>query len=294
MSKHSFTIGLLVSCLVALLAIASCGGGAGSPLSDEALNGNSNESTQIAQPDALVTVTMPTLRQVSAPTPPDDLLEIDPAPDWFDHIWLALHESLAHGDNAIDVLTPTYKSSSTTVESVITGWHVGPGGTINPEFSDALVLASEPGEMAYATFGFKDIPDGEEMLTITAHGYGAFGSHENNGLYIGIGSMEKGMYKWFGPYAPDADEYKVSTWGLDTANSDGHGYVTFAVYNGDQFTLLDLQVTIGDRTVFPGFDWDAIEILPLIPPGGYFDMDLINPEDLVIPIPHPDPPFPGI
>jgi hypothetical protein len=296
MSKHTFSIGLLVSCLVALLAIASCGGGASSPLNDlEAASGNTADSQSLApMPDVLVSDTLPTLHQVSAPSPGDFEQIIDPIPDWWDNVWLTLHDSLASGDNVIDTLTPTYKSSNTTVESVLSGFHVGPGGTIIPEYSDALVLSSSPDHIAYATFGFTDIPDGEEILTITAHGHGAFESHANNGLYIGLGDMADGKYRWFGPYAPDAAEYKISTFGLDTANSNGRGYLTFAVYNGDQFTLTSLEVSVGERQLFPGFNWDLVQIQPLLPPDGYFNMDLIHPEDIVVPIPLPDPPLPGM
>jgi len=289
-------IGLLVSCLVAALSIASCGGGAGSPLDAvEATDGSNQVIAATDSPDVLNSDQMPSLREASAPNP-GDYLEIDPVPDWWDSYFLAIHDSLASGDNVIDVTTPTYKNSNASVESVIAGFHINGMGDIVPEYQDALVLSSNPGEMAYATFGFSDIPDGEEMLTITAHGYGNYGSHPNNGLYIGIGDMEDGVYEWFGPYAPDASEYKVSTWGLDTANSSGRGYVTFAVYNGDEFVLMDLEVEVGERQFFPGFDWDLIEIPSLIPPGGYFEMPWLSPQDLLddLPIPLPDPPMPEI
>ena len=285
-------IGLLVSCLVAVFAIASCGGGTNSPLDGvEAASSNQVVADNSQVPDVLISEQMPTLREVSGPAPsPGDFLEIDPIIDWFDHIFLALHDTLSSGDNVIDVTTPTYKNSNTSVETVLTGFHVDGWGHLIPEYGDALVLASEPGEMAYATFGFSGIPSGEEILSILAHGYGSFGTHDGNGLYIGIGNMDDGMYKWFGPYAPDAMEYEVSTWGMDTANSSGRGYVTFAVYNGDQFTLTDMQVTVGERFVHPGFDWDLIEIGNLLPPGGYFAMDMIDPSDF---FPIPDP-MPGI
>ncbi len=288
-------IGLLVSCLAAVLSIASCGGGAGSPLGDvEAANNNNNQLLTDSQaPSVLVSQEMPSLREASAPNP-GDYFEVDPIPDWFDSYFIALHDSLGSGDNVIDVTTPTYKSGNTTAESVITGWHIDPWGDLIPEYGDALVLSSEPLNMAYATFGFTDIPDGEEMLTITAHGYGNFGSHEGNGLYIGVGDMADGIYRWFGPYAPDASEYKVSTMGMDTANSSGRGYVSFVVYNGDEFVLTDLEISVGERMTFPGFNWDLVEIGQLLPPGGYFDMNLIDPNELGLPIPLPDPPHPDI
>jgi hypothetical protein len=153
------------------------------------------------------------------------------------------------------------------------------------------VLESNEGDMAYATFGFQDIPAGEHIKQVRAVGYGSYGDHDGNGLYIGMGNMAEGSYKWYGPYGPSEDEYIVKTWGMDTSNDDNRGYVTFAVYNGDSFTITGLEVTVGEHELF--FPWAELIIPEMQLPGGYFNMDLINPGDYLEELPIPDP-LPGL
>jgi hypothetical protein len=250
--------------VVAVLAAVSCSGTAVSPLGGDAEATSSENSFEgyAISIGPIVSPTPPTPREASAPDwgEFDEIVEPELPPWMQELIFDGMHISLTSGENDVDHTDYMYSSDNVTVIPDIGG--------------DRVELASTPAAMSYVTYGFKDIPDGEEILRLEVTGTGAFGTGAGDGLYIGLGDYRRGAIRWVGPYAAE-DDWVVNIWFMDNTNDQQRAYLTLAVAGGDTAEIEGLRVFVGGAPdVFhePILEQVAMEI-PLpdpfyeLPPG---------------------------
>jgi len=261
-------LGLAVSCLAAVLAVG-CGGMQSSPLGDaEAVLDNGGSDS--GQSQAYVSDGFLSLHEVSKLAEEEELLPYDPEeyPQPSDLLWLLRHQSVASGENELDHTLMLAHSSNAEVTTGIVGWTLDGGGHIVPEYGDVVRLESSAGEMSYVTYALKDIPDGEEIRKIEIDGIGEFGTHAGAGLWIGVGDMDSGAYNWYGPKTETSGGYELSLFNPSSANDAHRAYFTLAVYNGDEFQINEIRVTIGEPAEFttPPFEMEFLfEVMPYEP-----------------------------
>jgi hypothetical protein len=250
--------------VVAVLAAVSCSGTAVSPLGGdtEATSPESSFEGYAVSIGPIVSPVPPSPRAASEPEwgEFDDIIEPEPSPWLQELLFDAMHISLTSGENDVDHTDYLYSSDNATVIPA-------PG-------DDHVELASTPDAMSYVTYGFKDIPAGEEILRVEVAGTGTFGAEASSGLYIGLGDYRRGAIRWVGPYAAE-DDWVVNVWFMDNTNDHQRAYLTLAVSGGDAAEIEDLRVFVGGMPdVFrePILEEVAIEV-PLpdpfheLPPG---------------------------
>jgi hypothetical protein len=238
----------MVLCLAALAALTGCQSGSPLDLGDEALSDTQNAG----EAPAPIVSDEPVLPKGSS-----DWQQFDPevSETLKDLLFDLRHIPLQSGDNCcIDPQDYMYKSSNVEHD----------GGDV--------VLKSTTGQMSYVTYGFRNIPEGEEIIKVTVRGtmdtqlFNPFG-----GLYIGISDYDLGQFRWFGPLGTE-NEYELPLWNIDTTNDSQRAYVTLAVYNGDHYTVQDIDVKVGTQFVIPDFDWKLFEMREYFQPDGTLDL----------------------
>lgn len=273
MSRHYIHSSLLLSSLAAAALISSCGAnGASMDSADQDLIAPParSDAPQVAALDGHVVAPQPLL--------PDEGKGVS---DWFDlpdiHIpdlgpvfdfdawWESQHIDVVSGENAIPLDSPIMYSDNVTAVPMITGWHDVGLGILVPEIGTGLDMLSAPGEMSYAMFGLKGIPDGEDVVNVQLQGQLAPGAGDTHGVYIGIGNYDENSFRWYGPYDLASGEKELSFYNIDTTNSSGHAYVTLAVWGGDELELSNLDITIDTMIHFEIPDFE----IPELPAWGF-------------------------
>jgi predicted small lipoprotein YifL len=247
----------MVLCLAALAALTGCQSGSPLDLNDEALN----DSQNVGEAPEPIVNPEPVLPKEAA-----EYKQVDPGHAKLieDVLFDLRHIPLESGDNNdIDQGAYMYQSDNVTEEEVQVGTHIEIDEYGNMwvvgEYNTDVILKSTTGEMSYVTYGFKNIPEGEEIIKVTVRGtmntqmFNPFG-----GLYIGVSDYDNGNFRWFGPLGTEC-EYELNLWNIDTTNSKQRAYVTLAVYNGDHYTVQDIDVRVGKQLIIPGFNWDLLK-----------------------------------
>jgi hypothetical protein len=265
----------MVLCLAALAAFAGCQSGSPLGVSDEALSDSQNVGDQ----QSPIVADQPALPKGSS-----DFQQIDPglSKQLQDMLYAMKHIPLESGENNdIDLGKYLDKSDNATEKSTYVGSHYQDDGyghmIVISEYRTDIVLQSGTGEMSYVTYGFRNIPEGEQLTKITVRGtmdtqmFNPFG-----GLYIGVSDYDHGNFRWFGPLGTE-NEYTLNLFNINTTNSKQRAYVTLAVYNGDDYTVQDLDVKVGSQFFYPGFDWDK-EFNLFLNNEGIFDLGRLTPE----------------
>ena len=237
--------------VVTLLLSASCSGSAISPL------GESEATTEVvaSQPapasDAIVLAEPPSPRLASAPANPGD--EVTEQFDWLG--FYLKHVPLESGENDVDVTQFLYRSANAFIDH-------------DDIYLNHVDLHSTETEMSYVTYGFRNIPEGENIVRVEIFGDGIFGDGPFNGLYIGISNAAKGTYEWAGPFQPGMD-WALDVWNLDSADDNNRAYMTFAVYGGDMAEIRELKVWVNGMQVMQApeleFMFDYVRFTDPIP-----------------------------
>lgn len=245
----------VVSCsvAVAMLAVVSCSGNAVSPLgeSTEASYSVDSEGNQYGSVGPMVADSpiLPKGSSEPAPEIDDDMIEVDPHDLLDDLIFNLKHIELLSGENEVDHKNYMYHS-----ENAYTNF-------------DEVRLASTEEQMSFVTYGFRNIPEGEEIRRVEVTGNGDFA--EGTGLWIGIGDPEKETFKWTGPYTNE-DDWVLNMFFMDNTNDLQRAYLTLAVSGGDMAYIHGLTVHVGG--------------LPEVEYGPIFEMG-----EYMIPLPDPFP-----
>ena len=219
------------SVAVGVLLAASCSGTAVSPLGEgvEADQDEMGYAQGFLENGTIVLSSPPSPRAASeqADLIDDSIMEeYDP----FDDLLFGLaHIPLVSGENEVDHQDYLYHSENVDNDS--------------DDFLDYVVLASEAGSMSFVTYGFREIPEGENITRVEVGGEGTFGDGAGNGLYIGIGDPEADTYEWIGPYRNE-DEWSVNTPFMDNTNDQQRAYLTLAVAGGDRARISRLIIHV--------------------------------------------------
>lgn len=259
MSKFKHSVLILIALSLAALS-ASCGGGA--PLAPEAPAGQAASSTVNSQPSQLP---LPDGESSSGIAWDGTLVSTEDSPvlyrsasDWFDSIdwggfgdldwpaiWNAMHQPLADGDNSLDVRAGISRSSNATDDGIFNGFLPGPLGELYPDYVYGVLLTSAPGQMSYITYGLRDVPAFEDVLSVSVDAYGGFlGDDNQHGLYIGVSDYYNGRWQWYGPFKADALQ-DINIVRTPMFNTDGYGYITLACSEGDSYGIRGVSVKVG-------------------------------------------------
>jgi hypothetical protein len=250
----------VVSCsvAVAMLAVVSCSGNAVSPLGDntEASYSVDSQGNMFGSVGPM-TVDSPVLpKSSSGPGPEidDDMIEVDPHDLLDDLLFNMMHIALESGENEVDHKGYMYHSENAYINF------------------DEVRLASEETAMSFVTYGFRNIPAGEEIRRVEVTGNGEFS--EGSGLWIGIGDPEKDTFKWTGPYSNE-DDWVLNMYFMDNTNDLHRAYLTLAVSGGDAAYIHGLDIYVGGLPVLehePIFEMGEYMIpLPDPFPDGFLD-----------------------
>jgi len=262
------------SVVVSLMLFAGCSGQAVSPLGDEADYDEIGDATAFMEDGSITMDAPPSPRQASAPG--DDLIsdELEEVFDWM--TYYMAHIPLATGENEVDVTKFLYHSANAFVDH-------------DDIYLNHVDLNSEPGGISYVTYGFRDIPAGENITRVEVWGDGIFGDGDENGLYIGIGDPDADTYKWIGPFK-SGEEWAFNAWFMDNVNDLQRAYLTFVVSNGDMAEIRELRVYVDGM---PEIGFEVEGLLERVA----FDSPLPDPETVGPPHgwdgPWPDP-APGV
>jgi hypothetical protein len=239
----------VVSCsvAVAMLAVVSCSGSAVSPLGDntEASYSVDSQGNQYGSVGPM-TVDSPILPKGSSEPGPeidDDMIEVDPHDLLDDLMFNLMHIALESGENEVDHKGYMYHSENAYINF------------------DEVRLASEETAMSFVTYGFRNIPEGENIQRVEVTGSGDFA--EGTGLWIGIGDPKKDTFKWTGPYTNE-DDLVLNMYFMDNTNDLQRAYLTLAVSGGDMAYIHGLEIHVGG---LPGIEMEPIfEMGELIDP----------------------------
>jgi len=249
----------MVLCLVTLATVASCQ--AGSPLdpSDEAANINGN--TEVTEN----IVTQPVLPKEGSGI--WDLID-DYVIDFSDLLFNLKHQSLVTGNNDIDHMKTVLRSNNVVESTHYSKPKIVPDGNggweIQIDQLESIELHSTFEDMSFVTYGFKDIPVGQQITKIKVEGYLANPLfNPSGGLYIGVSDYGKSTYRWYGPLGTE-DEYEVNLYKVDTTNSDQRAYVTLAVFGSDAIGITKVEIEVGEPKMLPigELPFDFLEVIP--------------------------------
>lgn len=244
------------SVVVAMLFALGCSGTAVSPLGSGAETDidqlgyaaefDSNGSIYVASP--------PSPRQASAPG--EDLLDDSIAEPIDPLAWYLAHIPLVSGENEIDVTDYLYHGDGAFVDH-------------DDIYLNHVDLSSEPGGTSYVTYGFRNIPEGENIIRVEIMGEGYFGDDESDGLYVGISDPATDTYKWVGPFKTGED-WALNLWFMDNVNDSQRSYLTLMVADGDYAEIREMRVFVGEPPHI-GFEHELLEKVlfddPLPGPG---------------------------
>ena len=256
------------SVVVAMLFALGCSGTAVSPLGNAAETDVDELGYAAEYIDGSIYVSSPpSPRAASAPGDyifDDSIIEyIDPLLFYFSHI------PLVSGENEVDVTEFMYHGDGAFIDH-------------SDIFLSYVMLDSEPGTTSYVTYGFRDIPDGENITRVEVMGEGYFDDGAGNGLYIGISDPVADTYEWVGPFK-NGEDWAVNMWFMDNTSDLHRAYLTLMVAGGDDAEIRDLTIVVN------GMPEIGIEVESILERVAFDDPlpDLL--EDFPGPIPDPLP-----
>jgi len=256
------------SVVVAMLAAMGCSGTAVSPLGGSAeTDVDSTYSVAYDGSGAIYLASPPSPRQASAPA--DDLLDDSIAEIFDPMLFYFAHIPLASGENEVDVTQFLYHGDGAFVDH-------------DDIFLNHVDLHSDPGTTSYVTYGFRDIPEDENITRVEVMGEGYFGDGDGNGLYIGISDPVADNYQWAGPFK-NGEDWAINLWFMDNVTDSQRAYLTLMVANGDDAEIRGLTVFVD------GMPEIEIHLEPIIEPVHLGDPLPGALEDYPGPIPHPLP-----
>lgn len=269
MSRHYITSSMLLTSIVSAALISGCGAMGGSmDAADQDLLAApaSYDAPPEGGSDNHITAPQPVLPDESKGASdwfdmPDIEIPLDII-DW-DAWWESLHIAVTGGENDLPLDEYMMASSNVSEQLVITGYEEVFPGIIIPILGPGLKLAAGENEMAYAMFGLKDVPAGQNIVNVHLAGTLTPGSGDEHGVYIGISNYNTDAYKWYGPVDLSGGEADQSTYFLNCANEAAHAYLVIAVWDGDEFVMSDLDVTIDTLIDIPDFDIPEIPAFEL-------------------------------
>jgi hypothetical protein len=252
-----------------MLFALGCSGTAVSPLGN-AVETDTDElgyAAEFTSDGSIYVSSPPSPRAASAPGDyifDDSIIEhIDPLLFYFSHI------PLVSGENEIDLTQFMYHGDGAYIDH-------------SDIYLNYVVLDSEPGTTSYVTYGFRDIPEGENITRVELLGDGIFGDGAGNGLYIGIGDPEADTYEWVGPFK-NGEDWAVNMWFMDNTSELQRSYITLMVANGDDASIYTMKVYVNGM---PEIGYEAESIIERV----MLDDPIPGPmEDFPFPIPDPHP-----
>ncbi len=255
-SKNNLIKVVSWSVAVGVLLLVSCSGTAVSPLGEgvEADQDDMGYAQAFLENGTIVMQSPPSPRAAAEQAEQIDdsiMEEYDPMHDL---LFSLAHIPLVSGENEVDYLDYLYHSEDVFVD--------------HDDFFSYVVLRSEVGGMSFVTYGFRDIPEGENITRVEVLGEGYFGDGPSNGIYLGIGDPEADTYEWVGPFK-NGEEWAINTPFMDNTNDQQRAYLTIAVAGGDEAGFRGLTV--------------YVDGMPVV------DVDDIIPEELLDPFPGPLP-----
>jgi hypothetical protein len=214
-------------------------------------------------PNGSITVASPpSPRAASAP---GDYVVDDSITEYIDPMeFFNLHIPLVHGENDVDVTKFMYNSDNAFIDH-------------EDMFLNHVDLNSEPGTTSFVTYGFRNIPEGENITRVEIWGEGYFGTSASNGLYIGIGDPELDTYKWVGPLKI-GDEWALNCPFMDNTNDHQRAYLTLMVANGDDAEIREMIVFVNGMPLIGEQDLIPEQLLDPFP--GPLPDDWLGPEGL--------------
>jgi len=254
-----------------MLFAMGCSGTAVSPLGNTAETDvdELGYAVEFDSSGPIYSATIPSPRQASAPA--DSILDDSIAEVFDPMLWYFAHIPLASGENEVDVTEYLYHGDGAFVDH-------------DDIFLNHVDLRSDPGTISYVTYGFRDIPDAENITRVEVLGEGYFGDGAGNGLYIGISDPIAETYQWAGPFKTGED-WAINLWFMDNVNDAQRSYLTLMVCNGDDAEIRGLTVYVD------GMPEIEFEVDPIIEPIHFGDPLPGLLDDYPGPIPDP---LPGI
>lgn len=239
---------------LSLLALASCGGGVPIDLNGEAATNASStpgDVDLIGEAYSAAVLDEPVLPKDASDLQIMPVEEAEMTEQGFSDMHVSLHE----GHNGVEIGDYLAASADVAPGTVLGPpvWHMDGEGNLvyGPREYDAVNLTSTPGNVSFVTYGFKDIPEDKEITGLLITGLSdAELSNPGAGLYVGIGDYESGAYRWYGPLGTKS-KYELTFRDLDSTNDQQRGYITLAVYGGDIYNLIGLNLSVSDRIVPP-------------------------------------------
>ena len=251
------------SVVVAMLFALGCSGTAVSPL------GNAVETdvdeigyAAVMTPDGAITVSSPpSLRNTSELGDLRELIEeANPGLEGIhdsliESVFESMHIPLVSGENEVDVTDFLFACESAYVDH-------------SDVYLNYLVLDSEPGTTSFATFGFRDIPEGEYITRVELIGTGSFGDGASCGLYIGIGDPDMGTYEWAGPFK-NGEDWALNIWFMDNTTALQRAYVTLLVANNDDAEIYQMKVYVNGMPEIHLEEQTVLQKIPFDDPFPY-------------------------
>jgi hypothetical protein len=154
----------------------------------------------------------------------------------FDANFASLHQQQPYGVSDMSLLDYLYASNNA-------GPVVIPGSSQTaPAYG--VALRSDARSVSFVTYGLYDPQANTQIQSVELEGAASTGRQQDSGLYVGIRQFGEPRYRWYGPFQPNdrwrADAERLSTMGRGTA-----GYVTLAVFNGDEARIDRLSIELG-------------------------------------------------
>jgi hypothetical protein len=172
---------------------------------------------------------------------PDIELDIDEFIDW-GVIFDGMHQSVAAGDNELDIQDYMYKSDDVYNDTKIVGFG---GWPPTPILGPVVCMDAYP-NLSFITYGLKDIPAGKQVNSIQVEGWNSLGYETE--VYIGLSDMGNAAYEWYGPYEISETGSVLANMPIldNNVSAEGRSYITLALYNHDAVNIDGVSVEIGD------------------------------------------------
>lgn len=262
MYKNAVTLMIIL----AGLALASCSGGLGAPAgeldnlnaaapvapqaTDSEIKNSEQGSSPVGNSAELAGPVLPHSSSFWGFEPGDDI-------HWWD-LFENMHQNVSHGENVLDQHEHMMHGGPVFEYQQVIGWDNSTPPNSEPIMGNCIGLESTVSEPAFATFGLRGFPAGEELTKIH------LGGSSEGMLWIGVGGFgSKAAYRWFGPYNLNEANVDLTLPYLDSVNDSGYGYITLLTQGGEAAWLNNFTVTVGEQVILPVPDFEFEDFNPI-------------------------------